>query len=65
MYTGITHSGDEVVVEHEALGAQGVAAVAVEQRDHDRHVGATCKFQVDCGFDTSGWLVQLQGLDHY
>ena len=33
------HDGQQVVVEQEALGAEGPAGVAVEHRDHHRHVG--------------------------
>lgn len=31
---------EQVVVEHEAFGAQSPATVAVQQCDHDGHVGA-------------------------
>jgi len=37
---GRTNGGEQVVLQHEALGRQRVAAVRVEQRDDDRHVRA-------------------------
>lgn len=37
-----TDDREQIVVEHEAFGAQSPAAVAVQQRDHDGHVGAAC-----------------------
>lgn len=35
------HNGQQVVVEKEALGAEGPAGITVKHRDHDGHVGTS------------------------